>query len=556
MPPTGDQPDRPSDSLTQPDKLAAAPVAEALRWFFRAVQTLRTYPIDNEISRRALTELGPRFAAVLPLTLNVRAEGLEWEQTPLLDERGAVPPLVGSLFKHGVRRIKLDASPDTDELLRLLLALARPLDPEDLSEDYVTRLWEADLPHVHISAIDPYLDAEVTGDVLEGKQPPMAAPEADDSDAAGDSDAESQIPPPPDQAFQIRAEDGARVAEEIQGTADVTRWLAFVDAAFDAAATQTGEHRGTELVEILEAYFHLLVRERQLGVATTLVDRMKSAASTGAAALFGPTLERLAQPDRLGALHEGLEAKSCDPRDVRSLLVHLGPHSVAAACRFLEQSAAERTRRLYAETLAEIGDLAVPLVVKQFRQSSGEARRVYAFALGALRGEGVVSALLDALADPHQAVRHEVVRALAAQPETKAIDALIRIALEDADAGCRIIALRGLGNARTRLDYRKLLERIESRHYGSLTPEEQDLLFLTLGAVGGEDVVPALRKILEPTWVPGRQRRDDWPRAASALARIRTQSAVSVLEEFGRSRQQDLAEVCTNALRTATRKTT
>ena len=166
---SGDQPERPSDSLPHLGRPAAAPVAEALGWFFRTVQTLRTYPIDNEISRRSLAELGPRFAQVLPLTLSVLPEGLTWEQTPLLDERGSVPPIVGSLFKHGVRRIRIDAGLETDELLRLLLALARPLDPEDLSEDYVTRLWEADLPHVHISAIDPYLDVEVAGDVLEGK---------------------------------------------------------------------------------------------------------------------------------------------------------------------------------------------------------------------------------------------------------------------------------------------------------------------------------------------------------------------------------------------------
>ncbi len=32
----------------------AEAIAEAVRWLFRTVRTLRSYPIDNEMSRRAL----------------------------------------------------------------------------------------------------------------------------------------------------------------------------------------------------------------------------------------------------------------------------------------------------------------------------------------------------------------------------------------------------------------------------------------------------------------------------------------------------------------------
>jgi HEAT repeat protein len=258
----------------------------------------------------------------------------------------------------------------------------------------------------------------------------------------------------------------------------------------------------------------------------------------------------MAHPDRLVVLRELVEAKACDPQVVHSLLVQLGHHSVPAVCEFLEQSTSERSRRVYAGVLAEIGEPAVLVVVERFRRGSGSPRGAFALALGGLRGEIVVSTLLEGLSEPDGAVRREVVRALAAQTSARATAALLRIGLEDPEAGCRIIALRGLGRSRTQLNPQKLLERIESAQYASLDAEEKDLLFRALGTIGDENVVvPALRKVLTPSWIPGRQRRDDWERAAAALAGHGSAGALGVLEELTRSRRSDLASVCATALR-------
>jgi HEAT repeat protein len=171
--------------------------------------------------------------------------------------------------------------------------------------------------------------------------------------------------------------------------------------------------------------------------------------------------------------------------------------------------------------------------------------------LGGLEGEAVVAALLDARSEPDPAIRREVVRALATQHDARAGGALLQIALEDAESERRIIALRGLEGTRTRLDYQDLLRRIQSRQYRSLPSEEKDLLFRALGTIGDDDVVPLLQKILRHSWIPGRTHRDDWPRAASGLARLGTPSALDVLEAVSRHRHRELASVCASALRTA-----
>ena len=209
----------------------------------------------------------------------------------------------------------------------------------------------------------------------------------------------------------------------------------------------------------------------------------------------------MADAERLAPLREALETKANRPEEIQSILNHLAPASVDAVCQFLEQSSSPSSRRLYARTLGQIGDPSVEVVVERFERSAGDARAGYTLALGALEGKVVVSTLLEALEDPDHTVRREAVRALATKDDARARDALLRIALDDAEPTTRITALLGLGQARRQLDYRDLLQRIQSRGYGSLPEEEKTLLFMALGATGDEAVVEMLHRILKPSWI-------------------------------------------------------
>ena len=211
----------------------AEAIAEAVRWLFRTVRTLRSYPIDNEMSRRALGELprgsGKSFPSRWSWALKSFGGKLRLSRTT-----GAhSPPLIADLYRDGIRRIRLEPGLAEDELSRFLLALASPLDPSDLTEDYVTRLWEADVPHVRIFAVDPYLDVDTPADVLEGKVPPGSHAE----EVAPDP--ELKIPPPPELAFRIAPEDEARIAQETEQAATSRPWNAFVDALFDSVTSPT-----------------------------------------------------------------------------------------------------------------------------------------------------------------------------------------------------------------------------------------------------------------------------------------------------------------------------
>ena len=74
-------------------------IAEAVRWLFRTMRTLRSYQIDNEMSLRALGEFTPRLGQVLPFSLELSTEELRWEATPLNDDLGSFPPLIADLYR-------------------------------------------------------------------------------------------------------------------------------------------------------------------------------------------------------------------------------------------------------------------------------------------------------------------------------------------------------------------------------------------------------------------------------------------------------------------------
>ena len=277
-------------------------VSGAVSAFLRAERTVRTYPPENQITQRVLSELAPRLAPVLPLDLLVLRDQLMWEGTPLLDRDLDRSNLPARLYRDGVRRLQLLPGLAGDELRCLVTLLATGIDPDDLSEDYVTRLWEAELPHVRVTAIDPYLDLEATEDVLEGEVVPT-----DQVEDVGPMPDQEPIPPPPDEAFQISAEDKKRLAEEVARAEANPPWPNFIAALFDQLRTASTQECVEALVRVMEASFYRLVEERRYDLAAEMSKSIGGTVPHAADLPVRQALERMSHPDRLRPLQEAME---------------------------------------------------------------------------------------------------------------------------------------------------------------------------------------------------------------------------------------------------------
>ncbi len=522
------------------------PAREVVRLLARAVRALRTYPVENQMSQQALDRLEQALAAAHALPLEIRAEQICCDGEPLLDSEGTGTDLAENLYRDGVRRVDIASGMERDELQRFVVALATPIHPQEMSEDYVTRLWEADLPHVRVAALDPYLDLQLPDDVLEGHEKPS---EELEELAPG---ADLKIPPAPEEAFAIPRESHGELLREIEETMSSPPWENFIAAVFDVLERAGSQERIVELVSLVEQAFQRVLSDGRLEFAVAILKRFRGRLPAPAVPELRRALTRMVDAERLGPLHRALERGGCRPEDAESVFLMLGPRVVDGVCALLVEASSERTARFYGDVLVKLGKSSVEPVLEHFRSSKGSVRLHFVRILGRLRAPRAVRVLLEELESKDTSLRRDVIRALAMIPDDRAREHLLRIALEDVDPQARAVALRGLGSAQAELDPKRLLARIRSRAFGTLERDEKDLLFLALGRVGGDEAFGFLRKCLQPRWFSRKTTRENWRRAAEAMARSGRPEGRHVLEELVSRGHSELSPICREALQHAT----
>jgi HEAT repeat protein len=514
-------------------------VEEAAYSFLKAIHTLRTYPRGNEIARQALERVTPALLGIVPVEIEVGQQQMTWGEGLELEDsadRSAISP---ALYRDGVRRLELRDGLDPAEIERLIVALAERINPDDLSEDYVTRLWEADLPHVRVLAIDPYLDVDLPDDVLEGQHKPELDP--DDCEVNPELD----VPPPPEEAFRIREADALRIAREVAQDNRASPWTRFIEVVVATITTEPGMRRSEELVTIIETCFQRLLECGQLEEATRLLRRLKDSIPVGAMPSLLEAVGRMASADRLRPLAKAMAQGEASHEEARPLLLALQPADIPAILDFLKDSSAPEAQRFYTAILAEIGAAALAGVIEHFRGGELETQLLLAPLLGKLGGSEAARALAAGLDGADPALRREVVRALGMIRDEEGSQLLFQVALGDEDVSCRVLALRALQNAMTPAAQSRLIDRIGESGVGD---EERELLFIALGRIGDDSAIPFLTDRLKPSWIPGRWKATEARHAAAALAQLGTPAALETLEGFAQSRRAELAEICTRAM--------
>ncbi len=514
------------------------PLAEGLRGLRRAVATVRSYPAGNELTERTLRDLDERLRLALPVHLVLGPGTLRDPNGATLDADEGLRALVADLYRDGVRELLLDAGLARPELDRLVTALAEPLDSQDLTEDYVTRLWEAELPSVKVVALDPYLDREIPGDVLEGKARPSGETEGIPSGIT------PSLPPPPEEAFQLSAIDRENLQNERAKNSGPPPWAALVSAVLDVAGSRVAARRAAEIVSVVESVVYCLVNEGQLALAAEVL-RGAYAEAQLPPALLAQVASRAASPDRLEALRSAVERDPSAQAPARDLLNVLGPASLPVVDAFLRSAATAGPRRFWAELLGSMGEDGLAALSAAARGADAEVAVAAARVLGATGDARFARVLWSAFVLAEGSSRREILRIAAALGENRA--GLLDVAVGDVEEDCRLIALRCLPRAVDRGVEGRLLARLASPEAEWLAEREIDALHRALVQAGAERTVEYLAKQLSGGWLSGRNRAGQM-RAARALARMASPGAAAVLRERAEGRGA-AAEACRRALR-------
>ena len=509
----------------------------------RTERTVRTFPIGNKLSQRALAELGPHIEPALPLELEVHRDQFVWERTPLIQERER-SELPARLYRDGVRRLYLTPGLDQAELQRFVVALSTSIHPDDLEEDYVTLLWAADLPHVRVMAIDPYLDLDVPDEMLEGQE---KIPSAEIEDVGPIP--EFDLPPPPEEAFRISREDREYITQEVERTESCPPWSSFIGAIIDLLHLAANRERIEKLVLLLEATFHRLLRDGQIDVASELHLRIQSKLPPAADLPIRQALERMAHPERLRDFHDALESDQVSPEAAERLLILLGERVPDAVCALLCSTSGERTRRFYTSVLGKIGSPVLEPALQGLLSAPPDVQPHFVRLLGTLKDSRATGALIFSVRSDDPGLRKEALRSLAGVDDKTVQAAILKAAVSDPNASVRVVALMCLTPRMAQLASRRIIKRITSSEFGSVSEDEKDHLFTALATGRTEDAISFLDEYLRPSWISSGSYANGWRRAAHALAAMDAASAKAALEKHASGRNRNLAEICSDALR-------
>jgi hypothetical protein len=552
------------------DILPASQVAELINGLVKALRAYHMYLPNNPIYQRASDNLRiafqPIWGALDELVLAVAETDFIWEEQVVYHQLNKAESIAWGLFKDGMRSLRIRRGAELEELPRFLDTINRArFLPTDAGDDLLTLLWEQEFEFIQYEFI------EFSGEG--GGAPPEQS--GTYGGGAGDQAARDrrtavaeESPPRPKGVIDLEEFDSTlyfldeseinlvAAAVEEEYTRDVRH--AALNTLFDLFELQGEPAIRAEILTILEALFPNFLNARDFRTAATVLREAR---------VLAQRLQGL--PPEHAARLDGFVAKLSEPAIVSQLIQSIdeapalaGEATVAEVLRELRATALEPIltwipslgspglKKLLEGVADRLAETHPSEVLRILRSPKSEALAAVVALCGRLQLAQTVPGLGETLAHRDPAVRLASVQALA-QLGTPAALGFLEKALEDADRGVRLAAVRIVGGR----GYKGAQRRIEGIVLGKPVNEmdltEKMAFFEAYGAIAGTTGLKPLSALLLPRGLL-RMKESSETRACAAIAlgKIRTPEARQVLQ--GAADDKDL--VVRNAVSRALRE--
>jgi hypothetical protein len=495
----------------------------------------REHPVRAELLRsfvRSGTHVVQKWGA---LAVRVGEKSLMLQDQVVFDDEDGLA-LCRHLHSDGVREIKLSAGMEESEAYDLFLAFSEALRRSRKDSDFVTMLWERDLPHVTIVvAQDPVTEL-----------PPEDLARVQELTAQYE-----QTPPDPDAKVPLleRVLPGDlkdHFAKEV--SRELGRNLA-VRLGLIVLADLRGVAPANPYRELAAGIFGDLLKASvvagDLHGAQTLMQELERDPALSAAekARFLSVLDEFR---RASWVEEYVAEHRTPGQDLplAAFLLALGPSVVPALIKILREDEAPHFHAV-AETLAQIDPAPFLRVM-----AGGEAADV-TVTLRLLERCGInvpKRALEDLLRRPSATVRVLAVRATSRSSYAGAAALLLPL-LDDQDETVRIQVARSISVA-TGIDaFSRLAARVTDPEFNDRSLAERVATLEALASAGGRLAVNTIGSLLrEKKWFRNTKLEETQTAAARALALIAGDEATAELRQGTRARFASVRSACKAAL--------
>ncbi|MDX2192974.1 MAG: HEAT repeat domain-containing protein [Gemmatimonadales bacterium] len=552
-----------------------APVNDLLQTLVKALRAFKMYLPNNPIYAKAAQNVQAAFAPVWQhtdeLTLRVMEGELRVEDEVVYAQPNRSESFAWALYKDGLRLLVLRRGVEAAEIVRFLEVVNRArFLPADAGDDLLTLLWEQEFTLIQYRFADPdgqgdpSLGGAGTGTAFAlakgaNEAEPSGTRAAGVRAEAGEAARPKGVVDPEEFDSTLYFLDDSEVTFiagelQVEYARDVRQ--SALDALFDIFEVQADGGVREEVVAVVESLLPNLLAQRDFRAVAGILRELRTLAGRAASitseqqARLASFEARLSEPDNLAQLVQSLDEMgvTAGDDDVAELLRELRPGAIGTLVAWMPKLARPEVQALLRASLDRLAALHPQEVVALLKDPATDGLGALVALAGRLRLQAAVPGLAESAAHADPAIRLGAVEALAEIATPGALQAIER-AIDDADRGVRLAAVRACGTK----GHRQALRRLEPVVQGKVADRdltERMAIFEAYGALAGAAGIEPLAAILLPRGLfgakaPAEQRAC----AAIALGRIGTAEAKGVLQKAADDKEPVVRNAVLRALR-------
>jgi len=531
---------------------------DLMRTFIKTIKAFRLYPPENPSLNELRGQLSRKFQLFLDKYLSfvfqIGEYDLSFKGKILYENKDLQKSLAFRLYKDGLRELRFMKGLEEGEVQALIDILKRVDSINQLEDDLITLMWEADFVHISYLATDQFLDempVVIPENVAEFKKhlrfEPVAHKVELDFGESGEQDgfalqkilAEKNGGPPSFVAwkslYSLTPDELERLRKEVEVETAPTAVFNIIEILFEIMALEKAPEPYQDAVAVLNKLLDALLTLGEFRKASDLLTRLNILLNTFQLEDWQiKTIQKLiaaaGEPQRIERIGKILEKeKGVHLEEVSSYLILLRPNSIPPLIQVLGELSNSKSRRMLCDAICEIGKNSVEIITSFINDSRWYLVRNIVYILARIGKEQALPSIQRAFNHAESRVRREAVQALGSIGGSKALGLLVK-AVSDEDVRIRSMAALNLAKVGKDASLPHLLEIVQSKEFPKREKAEIKAFFEAIGMIGSNEAIRPLQKLLEQRSRFGKKNSEIQMGAASALELIGTPEAKSILK--------------------------
>ena len=553
---------------TNPEELKS--VKDLLQTLTKTSKTIKIYLSNNPIHQKHLKELTEKFTDHLEtygsFTLDVQQFQLYFQDEVVYENRNRMESIAFKFYIDGLREIIFQEGLEPDEIYKLMDIISRDFDPSNPNDDMVTLLWESNFRHIRYEVAEDLFDEE---DLIQEDEKPVEDPdksqerkkllqrEIQKASKLSETEEPQRFGGSYSKIFQLTEQEIAQVKAQMEKEEKRDLFLEMIIIVGSILRIERGEEAFEKSIDSSRKILGILIKQGAFFHACKVLELyhalLNSNPSTTSYQQFHlqKALEWAGGEENFKGIEEILRVGNLkDKDDFFRFLSLLTSGAIPSLIELLANLNQMKVRRLVCEALVVLGKDHVPILLEVLRDSRWFIIRNIVYVLGKIGDPKSLDGFRRLIHHPHERVRKEMLQALPRMPQD-AIEGIYLALLNDKDRSIRQQAIRWLVRSGSQ-EGLKIMQRMigEEGFKGKVFSEKKEV-FESIAVMGGDSVIPFLEGFLlkkRTFWFSNHKQDDFCLCSVSALKKMKSQTALSVLQSGAESLNKVTREACKKAM--------